>query len=387
MASTASTQDDTQIQQPFLCRIGTIFLLSPKRQKFEEYRDGLAKALQADPRIQWVRRAKLNTDFCSHLAIYPESRNTTPDEIMHGSDAMRAVHFDRPILFKIVVPIKNQPQHHQADDIPTDTYWVAWDGVTVMILWQHEKEDIPLSGGQVILQVLEEVCEKAELGVFNQACSPACTNVFMHSDLVVEQKEGLEDCRVDGADRTTVNVSAPVSDNPEDVLVDIFHSFERCSYYFARQKNMGRRIIDLEAQAWERASHLLSHYSAHVGASAAPLKSRIPLRWANRGWRSEVRNLSAQTWVCMTGIEVMIRRWGELKNDFIDATMERSCMPIFETDFSDEVKSIESIDLSRLESVTSQVESRLDNRLVSFATAGGAISGAISGALVSLLGG
>ncbi|MFI5661566.1 hypothetical protein [Streptomyces sp. NPDC051684] len=297
------------------------------------------------------------------------------------------MYFDTPILFKVVIPIKNQPQHHNADDIPTDTYWVAWDGVVVMVLWRHERAHIPRSGGQVILQLLEQVCGTANLGVLNQACSPACTNVFMHSDLVVTQLEDLDECRVLDFDRTTVDVAAPANEEPEDILIDLFYSFGRASFHFARQKNLGRRIIDLEAEAWRRASHLLAHYSAHVEAAASPVRKRVVMRWRNRGWRSEVRSLSAQTWVCMTGIELMLRRWKECRNDFSDATTERSCMPIFETDYSDEAKMIESIDLSRLESMGTQVESRLDNRLISIATAGGAISGAVTGALVTLIGG
>ncbi|MFJ6561774.1 hypothetical protein ACIQMV_18265 [Streptomyces sp. NPDC091412] len=371
----------------FLCRIGTIFLLTPEKRKFGDYMENLCNALQGDPRVQWVKRAKLNTDYCSHIAVYPNADESDSDEVMHGSDAMRAVQFDRPLLFKIVVPIKNQPQHHHADDIPTDTYWVSWDGVVVMVLWRHEREAIPSSGGQIILQLLEEICASANLGVFNQACSPACMNVFMHSDLVIKQLDGLEDCRVFGFDRTTVDVAAPPSEDPEGVLIDLNYSFGRTALYFARQKNSGRRIIDLEAEAWRRAARLLSHYSAHVEAAATPLRKRIVMRWRNRGWRSEVRSLSAQTWVCMTGIEVTLRNWKELKNDFFGAAKENSCMPIFETDYSDEVAMIESIDLSRLESMSTQVESRLDNRLVSIATAGGAVSGAIAGALVTLLGG
>ncbi|MFJ4785698.1 hypothetical protein [Streptomyces sp. NPDC088794] len=371
----------------FLCRIGTIFLLSPEKKEFDEYANDLKGALQDDPRVQWVKQPRLNTDFCSHLAVYPNSENSNSDAVMHGSDALRAVQLDRPLLFKIVVPIKNQPKHHHADDIPTDTYWIAWDGVVVMVLWRHEATSIPQSGGQIVMQVLEQACEAIGLGAFNQACSPACTNVFMHSDLIVRQLEDANDCKVESVDRTTVNITAPVSDEPEGVLFDLFYTFGRTSLIFARQKNLGRRIIDLEAEAWGRASHLLSHYSAHVEASAAPIRKRIKMRWGNRGWRREVRSLSAQTWVCMTGIEVMMRRWSELKNDFSDEVSEGSSMPIFEMDYSDEVKVIESIDLSRLESVSNQVESRLDNRLISFATAGGAISGAITGALVTLLGG
>lgn len=387
MTNPDAPQASSEGKPTFLCRIGTIFLLSPEKREFSKYQEDVCNALQGDPRIQWVKRPKLNMDFCRHLAVYPDANESDTDEIMHGSDALRAVHLDRPIIFKMVVPIKNQPQHHHADDIPTDTYWVAWDGVVVMILWRHKKKDLPRSGGQIVLQLLEEVCKTVSLGVLNQACSPACSNVFMHSDLIVNQVEELDEARVLDADRTTVEIATPFNEQPEDVLIDLFFAFGRPSLYFARQKNLGRRIIDLETEAWGRASHLISHYAAHAQASALPIKDRIVARWRNRGWRSEVRSLSAQTWVCMTGIELMLRKWKELKNDFSDAATEHSCMPVYETDYTDDVAIIESIDLSRLESMSTQVESRLDNRLISIATAGGAISGGITGALVSLLGG
>ncbi|MET7382317.1 hypothetical protein ABZT08_26490 [Streptomyces sp. NPDC005526] len=371
----------------FLCRIGTIFLLTSEKRKFEDCMEGLCKALQGDPRVQWVKRAKLNPDYCARIVTYPNAEQSDSDDVMYGSDAMPAVAFDRPLLFKVVIPIKNQPQHHHADDIPTDTYWVSWDGVVVMVLWRHEQKEIPSSGGQVILPLLEEICASANLGVFNQACSPSCTNVFMHSDLVIKQLDGIDDCRILGADRMMVEVAAPVNEKPEDTLIELHYSFGRTSLHFARQKNLGRRIIDLESEAWNRAAHLLSHYSAHAEAAAKPFRKRIVMRWRNRGWRSKVRSLSAQTWVCMTGIEVTLRNWKEFKTEFSDGAKENSCMPIFEADYSDEVEMIESIDLSRLESMSAQVESRLDNRLISIATAGGAVSGAIAGALVTLLGG
>ncbi|MFI0015112.1 hypothetical protein [Streptomyces griseus] len=384
---TTSTPKETPEKERFLCRMGTVFLISAGRKKFDTYANELREALQNDPRVQWVKRPNLNVDFCEHVVVYPDSQGSSDDEVMRGSDALRAVNFDSPFIFKVVVPIKNQPQHHHADDIPTDTYWVAWDGVSLIVLWSHQSESIPLSGGQVVLQILREVTESIGMDVYNQSCSPACTNVFMHANLVINQTEGEDVFELEAVERLVVNVYVSDIHDSEDLLLTLFYRFHQAVFHFSRQKNLGRRIIDLEAAAWTRASHLLSHYAAHVDASAAPAKKRIKMRWQNRGWRREVRSLSAQTWVCMTGIEVMLRRWRGAQNDFLGEAVEQDSMSVFLADYRDEVKVIEHIDLSRLENISGQVESRLDNRLVSLATAGGAISGGITGALVSLLGG
>ncbi|WP_137233627.1 hypothetical protein [Streptomyces sp. BPSDS2] len=384
---TTITPEESPSKERFLCRMGTVFLIAAERKKFDTYADELRDALQNDPRVQWVKRPNLNTDFCAHAAVYPDSHGSSDDEVMRGSDALRAANFDSPFIFKVVVPIKNQPQHHHADDIPTDTYWVAWDGVSLLVLWSHQSELIPLSGGQVILQILQEVTESIGMGVYNQSCSPSCTNVFMHANLVIQQVDREDVFLLKAVERLVVNVYVSEVYDSEDLLLTLYYRFHQAIFHFSRQKNLGRRIIDLEAAAWTRASHLLSHYAAHVDASATPAKKRIKMRWQNRGWRREVRSLSAQTWVCMTGIEVMLRRWRGAQNDFLGEAAEQDSMPVFLVDYQDEVKVIEHIDLSRLENISGQVESRLDNRLVSLATAGGAISGGITGALVSLIGG
>ncbi len=375
----------TEKQFDYVCRIGTIYLAVPNDSGPEDRLKAIAGALENDSRVISISTGNQNPAYMHHRQFFPAWDTRDPEAVITGSDVFTALQFHLPITFKVVVPVKNQPKHHNADDIPTDTYWMAWDGMVATVLWKHPGGEIPRSGGQVILEILEKAAGEIGCSVYNQACSPGCENVFMHADMALRKTAGVEAAHVTSSHHSTVFVDIASSEDDRESLRSIVSNLTISCRHFSEQKNIGRRVLDLEIASWAQLSHLLGHYTEHVKISTLPFLKSLKRRWNNRGWRSEVRTLSAQIWLCLTAMEVLLRNWRDDRRNFDEQAAEAGIEPIFKIDYRDDVEMIESINLARLESIASQVESRLDSRLISWATAGGAVAGATAGALVSLL--
>ncbi|MFJ9544348.1 hypothetical protein ACIRPX_45095 [Streptomyces sp. NPDC101225] len=297
-----------------------------------------------------------------------------------------ALRMSRPIVMKIVVPAKNQPKNQGADDIPTDTYWASWDGILVVVTWKHEQDTIPRSGGHVVLPILRDAAEKARMEVYNQPCSPGCKNVFTHSILKVVEDTSLneEEFTLEGNVGT---LRIPARSSAKVVNRVTFMKLRSSGGTFARLKNVGRQILDLESSAWVNLECLLDAYKSRIEAGSTPWwrLSGLRARWNVRGWRRLIRDHSARIWARITSAEHLAREWSEGKRRFEENVTEDGVGAILRPDFATDELALTRLDMSRLESLSNQVESRLDNRVLALATAGGAISGAIAGTLVSFL--
>ncbi|MFD6203690.1 hypothetical protein ACWCQF_10810 [Streptomyces rubiginosohelvolus] len=382
----ADGPEETQ-QVTYLCRGATALLsLGQSIENRMAEVESIRESLESDPRVIWAELERdQNPDFISIGRYYPDSSRTSPEGLITGSDAFRVLRFDQPIVFKVVVPIKNQPQHHNADDIPTDTYWVAWNGVTALVMWRHYDSITPRSGGHVVFGILEDAVAKRGHALHIQACSPGCKNIFLHTNLILTPKSECSRTQFIKRKANDVYLMFAEWESEKDSLIDLFYDMGGLYRNFALQQNTGRRIIALEAEAYSQLLHLVSHYAEHAKISATSLPTRLLARWKSRGWRSEVRHLSAQVWLCVSSIELLRRAWADEKKTFDDYVDEAGLEEIFFIDYGDDVAKLETIDLSRLESLCSQVEARLDNTALSWAATGGAVAGAVTGSLASLL--
>ncbi|MFJ8539200.1 hypothetical protein [Streptomyces sp. NPDC093591] len=386
---TSSTEEETSSssRSKFLCRSATVLLalqreINDRAAEIENVRNHL----EEDPRVIWAELEEdQNSDFITVSNFFPDADRTRPSHIIKGSDGFPVMRFDQPIVFKAAVPIKNQPQHHNADDIPTDTYWVAWNGVVALVMWRHESGRSPLSGGHIAFDILEKAVNGCGHTLYNQACSPECENIFMHTNLLLTPSEECNRTHFVKRNESDIHLLFAEWEDEKDSLIDLFLDLGSSYENFARQKNTGRRIIDLESEAYTQLLHLLSHYAEHAQISTKPLLRRLIARWHGRGWRSEVRLLSSHIWLCISGIEILKRNWIDEKKAFYDDVEESGLEEIFAIDYGDDVERIETLDLTRLDSICSQMESRIDNTALSWTTVGGAMAGAITGSLASLL--
>ncbi|MGW1674478.1 hypothetical protein, partial [Streptomyces sp. NPDC002324] len=384
----AKTNESTPGRQvKFLCR-GAIALLALQREiddrvaEVENFRN----QLEEDPRVIWAEiEGDQNSDFITVSSFFPDAERTRSSCIIKGSDGFPVMRFDQPIVFKVTVPIENQPQHHDADDIPTDTYWVAWNGIVALVMWRHESESSPLSGGHIVFDILERAVSRCGHSLYNQACSPGCENIFLHTNILLTPSKECERVHFVKRNGSEIHLLFAEWEDEKDSLIDVFFDLGNSYESFAHQKNTGRRIIDLEAEAYAQLLQLISHYAEHAQIATKPIFRRVIASWRGRGWKSEVRLLGAQTWLCISGIEILKRNWIDEKKSFDDDIEESGIEEIFIADYGDDVAKIESLDLSRLDRLCSQMEARIDNTASLRTTAGGAAAGAAAGFLASLL--
>ena len=385
---TGSTEEKTSLghRSRFLCRSATVLLalqcdVGDRAAEIENVR----KLLAEDPRVIWAELEEdQNSNFITVSDFFPDSNRTIPSRITNGSDGFPVLRFDQPIVFKMVAPIEDQPQHHDADDIPTDTYWVAWNGVVAMVMWKHDLERSPLSGGHIAFEILEKAVNKCGHVLYNQACSPECENIFMHTNLLLEPSGECDRVHFIKRNGSDIHLLCPEWEDEKDSLIDLFLDLGTVFEHFAHQKNTGRRIIDLESAAYAQLLHLISHYAQHAQISTQPLLRRLIARWRGRGWKSEVRLLCAHVWLCISGIEVLKRNWIDEKKSFYDDVEESGLEEIFAIDYGDDAEKIETLDLTRLDSICGQMEARIGNPDLSWMIVSGAIAGGITGCLASL---
>ena len=287
---------------------------------------------------------------------------------------------------------KNQPRLHGFDDIPSEDYYVAWDGESALVLWEQSDDDMPLHGGQIVAEILRSALQGTHADLYVQACSPNCDNVFFHTAMHVYDEEEtaaevpdtLGMVMHEGGQRA-VDVYVPTEGGNFDILEWIYLDLRTALTIFAELKNMGRRILDIEDSIRDQFSHLLGHYYDHASIVAKPFFQSIRDRCRTRGWRKEARQLLAGLWLSLANVEMLRRSWAERHRNFESIVDESETNLLFEKDYRGDVEIIESLDFSHLDSSIEQVSSSLDNRAITIATIGGTLAGGLAGALIGLI--
>jgi hypothetical protein len=381
-----------------MCRIGNLLwklpeskdrpalkVMSPadKRQAIRE----VCSALEQDSRVVNVMVPDISPDFTVRSTFYPDLNRTSEDDLLNGADAFQVLELSDPIRFHMHVPKKNQPQWHGWDNIPTEDYFVAWDGISAFVLWEQDSDRIPLPGGQIVTDILSFALATTQAELYIQACSPDCDNIFFHTNLYLHPDE---DYTYDGApkivrrkDENAVDVAIPADESNFEILEWLHSYLGSPASHFAKLKNLGRRVMDIESSIRDQMAHLLSHYYEHAAITAKPLWRSLKDRWRIRWWRREARQILAGLWLSLANVESLRREWQDSRRTFEGNDDEY--MAIFEVDYSNDVAVIESLEVGHLNATIEQISRNLDNRALLFATVVGALAGALAGALVGLI--
>lgn len=346
----------------------------------------VADQLKQDARVVSVHVDDSMPHGVSEQEMFPDQARTTDEGVLTGGDSFTVITSKQFLTFKVRVPIKNQPVHSDLDQAPSDTYWVSWNGLTAVVMWDQKESYRPLSGGQVVTNILEEAVQRIGASLYVQNCSPGCDFQFLHRTLrvVVDPEADLLDLRVDPFDREEVVIALP-SGGPsigdvEYLGVMVNGSIES----FAEFKNLGRRIIDLENQIRGNLTHMLAHLHENNLLVALGWKaSSIVPRWRGRRWRREVRHLISGTWLGMSHVEALRRDW-EDQRVWLE-TNEEEAMLLLRTDLLSDISSVRALDLAPIAETVNQVSNGLDNRTVVTATGLGALAGGLAGFVGSVL--
>jgi len=367
--------------------VGTWLLKAPGETDKKVLVNSLMEALRGDARVLEVRPPEFNDYWTLRRTFYPDSARSTQSAVRTGADAFEVLQLSEFVGFTVRVPIKNQEPHQGTADIPSDTYWVAWDGVTILVMWEQEGDWVPISGGHIVQQVLDDVLAPVGCGLYIQSCSPGCDFLFVHETLLLTLADDVEDFnlrRVPGTRALLYAAERRYSDPLVEVdLVALSLSADMA--IFAMFKNVGRRLIDLEHFAREDFAHLLSHYHEHTSLVAEGKSPKVLLaRWNNRHWRKEAWALISGVWLAMANIETLRRIWNSERGSLAEAAQIQSMLT---RDTARDVESVEALDLDPIAETVNQVTAALNNQTSVRAAALGALAGGLAGGATGLLGG
>ncbi|RMI07112.1 hypothetical protein [Cellulomonas triticagri] len=368
----------------YFARFGTFYLLTGSEVDFASARSALLDGLEADTRVADVQRDELRPAWTHYIKQFPVGSVTSTHNLLSDGDAFRALYMSDPVCFRVHVPIKNQPMFRNETDIPTEDYWVAWDGITLIALWERQpgSEVPPRSGGHVVVDIIRDASRRADFDVFVQACSLGCTNMFAHRVIRVTQYPDDESSDVVMyQDRGFPVVQAHLHREgvQEEVLRALFRDLARLGYAFAQYKNAGLRVRAMEDRARSLVEQLLALDYQKIYASSMPRRERI--RSALRAGRhtprftrasSGSKRLISMIWLAMANIEAHRRDWLVWRRRLDDAATTRGRDSIHDIDRKDDDLVVENIDIAFLRAAVEQRSGRIDNReivLVTFASA------------------
>jgi hypothetical protein len=304
--------------------------------------------------------------------------------LLSGGDAFLALYMSDPVLFRVHVPIKNQPLFRDETDVPTEDYWVAWDGITLVALWDREagSEFPPRSGGHVVIDIIRDASRRAGFDMFVQACSRGCKNMFAHRVIRVTQYPGDEESDVvtyKGRGFPVVQAHLHQDGAQRDVLEVLFRDLARLGYTFAQYKNAGLRVRAVEDRARILVEELLALDYQKIYAASAPRRERLRVvlrkfRHAvgRGGASSDSKRLISMIWLAMANIEALRRDWLVWRRRLDDSSKSRGRDSIHDIDRKDDDLAVESMDIAFLRAAVEQRSGRIDNReivLVTFASA------------------
>ncbi|MBP1137342.1 hypothetical protein JOE31_003574 [Arthrobacter sp. PvP023] len=373
----------------YFARFGSLVLLAADDDRTpEEERTAIIEALKSDPRVVHVSSEPLETARTNYRRIFPPRHQTDVRSLLLGEDIHPALKMSHPISFKVHVPLKNQPLFSGYDDLPTEDYWVTWDGFTAIVMWQRSEFEMPTrSGGHIVVDMLEEAAKKAGMRLHVQACSPGCANMFAHRVMKVQQYPG-EDGYVTFQEKgfPVVEVHLHSQNDPEDVLAVLGANVFHVGQQFALYKNVGRRVLDMESTARAIAADLLEIDYDRLLARSKHLPARfwnnvkdIPAKLTGKGARQREGKAIAELWIAMSSIEATRRDWVQHRLGFLGSADSQGRLALYDIDRTDDDVVIQSLNLDFIRSAVEQKSRAIDNKSIALATIAGAIAAALGG--------
>lgn len=380
-------------------RFGTFFLdVGHETRSNAQVHSEIVAAIKSDSRVITAEGEEFRPPWSRRWTAFPDDRNASAEDLLSGRTHFHPLELSDPVTFEVYVPIKNQPRFGEIDDVPTDRYWAAWDGVTLVVIWKQDNTArlAARSAGHVVEDVLRVAAQKAGANLVVQACSPTCTNMFSHRDLRITQWSLLKDEKksigFDGSHPRIVDIQLHFTGGPADVVSALYGRIERPSSAFAKFKNLSRRIIDIEHLARTLVDELLLLDFHDLERSRRNPFARAGRRVANV-WRSLVghgdgdrsRQIIASLWLAMSLIESLRRDWLPVQRRFTEYSEIDGRQVLYDVDRKDDDTAVEAINTQFVRAAVEHKSARHDNRTVVWATAGGAIAGAVVAFIAGLL--
>ena len=376
----------------YLFRMGTFLWNLPPEADLADFLQGAIQRLNADSRVVEIAPFSFS-ELMEDIEVFYPAGSVSFDETLFGADAFDVRTFTPALRFAIQVPLKNQPARDGVHDVPSEKYWVAWNGCTAAVLWAQPDNNIPLAGGHIALDVLENAAKTSASSLINQACSPGCKNLFMHSTMVIsltgetklEESTYLKVFSSNRSGPDSFDVVVPSVDDELDALTWLSLTLMGTADHFASMKSTGARLLSVERAARSELSHASLHQYEQSQLATLPLGRRILGSWKRRGSRREMRHLVAGLLLSLANMEMLLRLWQDDRQEFEVAAGSAGESIIFDADMRRDIARIENLKLEHLESGVEQLGNSLNNSALAVATAGGALAGGVAGGILGAI--
>lgn len=394
-------QAATKHEPIFICRIAVALLEMPReteamftvpaaRTLSRDVEDRFRDALAADGRVlEVIDRATPelpsdNARIDSYIRIDSEVESLT--------DAIAPVpvlRLNENIYFRIRIPAKNQPKYRSRDDVPSDDYLVAWNGVVLAVQWEQQTSLGTGSGGHVVFDVLEEIGALLEHPIRIVACAPSCHHRFVHGDFVTFSSDDSPDhFHVSGETPVGSTVVTPYSKNVVDLanLERTYNSLASAVEEYAGLKVLADAIRYLEWRSRVGSRVMLRLAHDRVARRRFPhILGAVTDLWQLRSSRRETRVLIAELWLSLVSLDSYKVNWqtrfSHFQSRFSEDTLLGELQPLLDVGHD----AVLNQDLGLLRSATEEMSSRLEGRLLVIATVMGALGGVGGAALASVL--
>jgi hypothetical protein len=388
-ASKASPPGHADAIGGYFARFGSFILTSDADGGLADARERMVLALSDDTRVEDLVAGDLREPWSHRLRVFPVDEPSSESDLLDGND-IRVGFFWSPFLtFKVHVPKRHQPLFKETEDLPGSDYFVVWDGVTAIVLWPRGRgvHRPPKSGGHVVVEVLQDAAVRAGLMLVVQACSSGCDNLFAHPVLHVTQFPGPEEpTNYRSIEKLVIDAHLHVDGGAPEVVEKLGKSILYSAHWFARFKNVSRRILDLEYTARGMVDELLTLDFNRNRTQGRNVLLRLLfgfVEWAQglagRGAKVRSRALISSLWLAMSVIELLKRDWLKEQRAFQNSSKGRGRPRLWRVDTKDDDADVLSIDLAFIRSAVEQKSTRLDTSIVVWATLfGGVVAAAVA---------
>ena len=220
-----------------------------------------------------------------------------------------------------------------------------------------------------------------------QACNPQCKYVFLHTAIRVVIEPGSEtdwSTSLAGNHADLLEIVLDEGDSLIDAALSVWYRLVGPLREFAGVKNRGRQILELEQIARADLDGLNRLHHERASATQRRVGRRVAALWEFRSWRRTSRFYLARLWLALGTLERLRRAWRDDYLSFLRSIEEEHVQDLFTIDSYEEVRMIDELDLSLIESAVQHADDRLSSNILALATAGGAIAGAVVAGLISL---
>lgn len=355
--------------------------------------DSLVSALKQDSRVITVDSGFPNHQLVYKRRFYPMLTEEDAEDLLSGSSSFDGVRFSTAITFKVSVPRKNQPEIRGAK-AEAETYLVAWDGWTVLVMWEPKDSYVRPSpaNGQIVADILTTACQLAGKDLYIQACSPKCTHLFAHTDFKVHKflRDDF-DFQFTSEANSGIHLMMSIPKDNELLLARAVHDrIKRPAANFAQLKNVARRIIQIESSARSMSFELIAHDYENLSRSQDSLLLRLTyifgdlsarLRGKSRAKHANI--LITSLWLSMANMDTLQQLFKSLERRYNDSFTDQHVRELFSSDLKSEETRVGELDPYFAQATAEHKSQRLDNRIIFGATLGGALAGAVITAIAS----